>query len=95
MPDGPNYEEVFKRMDTLHGGDAESVKTITRWLRFFKDQEGYEMYLNHYLPMLPPEVAKEFAPEKVESKNEPSEKAEVAVTEPKKKRGRKAKSPTA
>ena len=85
-------------MDTLHGGDAESVKTITRWLRFFKDQEGYEMYLNHYLPMLPPEVAKEFAPPEVEKKFTPLVDEASATDEnpiAKKKRGRKAKSPTA
>lgn len=74
--DGPNFEEVFRRMQCLHGGNAEDVKIIVRYLRFFRDQEGYETYLKHYLPMLPEEIAKEF----VEVKELP--KAEDVIPEP-------------
>lgn len=62
MPDGPNYEALFKGMKCLLGTNAEDVKHIVRWLRFFQGQEGYEMYADHYLPLLPADVAAEFKP---------------------------------
>lgn len=83
MPDGPNYEQLFTGMRTLLGTNENDVKTIVRWLRFYKDQEGYEMYLNHYLPLLPKEAAAEFEP-KVEVKEE-----EVSISP--KKKGRPSK----
>ena len=60
--DGPNYEAVFRKMNVLHGGNPEDVKTIVRFLRFFQGTEEYEVYAKHYLPMLSPEVAAEFQP---------------------------------
>ena len=62
MSDGPNYEALFQGMKCLHGGSAEDVKVIVRYLRFYQGQEQFDMYANHYLPMLPEEVAAEFKP---------------------------------
>lgn len=85
MSDGPNFEALFKGMQCLHGTNAEDVKIIVRWLRFFQGQEGYEKYANHYLPMLPKEAAAEFMP-KAEKKEEPIEVESKPVTSPSKRK---------
>ncbi len=95
MPDGPDYETVFKRMQCLHGGNPEDVRIIVRYLRFFKGQGGYDGYLAHYLPMLSADVAAEFTEDTVEPVI--ATETVVVTTEeiPKptpKKRGRPAKS---
>lgn len=68
--DGPNYEQLFQGMKCLHGENADDVKVIVRYLRFYQGQEGYNRYLDHYLPMLPEDVAAEFKPKKEEKKPE-------------------------
>lgn len=95
MPDGPNYEQVFTRMQVFHGKNAEDVKHIVRYLRFFRGQDGYELYAKHYIPMLSPEVAAEFLAEDtptVEQKEEVIQRAvetnNVVTEAPKKKPGR-------
>lgn len=96
MPDGPNYEQVFTRMQVFHGKNPEDVKHIVRYLRFFRGQDGYELYAKHYIPMLSPEIAAEFLVEytpKTEQKEEVVQDSAVetinVVTEaPKKKPGR-------
>lgn len=98
--DGPNYEAVFRGMKCLHGGNAEDVKIIVRFLRFFQGQEGYEVYLAHYLPMLPADVAAEFKPKEVkkavvtettvteiEAQPSPAVTETVSISTPKKKKG--------
>lgn len=100
MADGPNYEEVFRKMQCLRGDNPEGLKTIVRYLRFFKGTDEYELYIGHYLPMLPPDVAVEFKP-KAEVKevvvetvivHEPSVPVTETVTKTiPKKRGRKPK----
>lgn len=77
--DGPDYEALFTKMQSLHGGNAEDVKIIVRYLRFYRDQGGFETYAAHYLPMLPPDVAAEFT----KAKTLPATKIEVKE-EPKK-----------
>lgn len=96
MADGPNYEDVFRKMQVFHGGSAEDVKIIVRYLRFFRGQDGYDMYLKHYLPMLSPEVAAEFIEIPVETvKEEPkvevTEEVKVTAEEEKPRRKRKSK----
>jgi len=65
--DGPNYEKLFTGMQCLKGSNPEDAKMIVRWLRFYQGTEGYELYLNHYLPQLPEDLAKEFKVEQVET----------------------------
>lgn len=71
MPDGPNYEKVFTDMKVFHGGNAEDVKHIVRYLHFFKGTDAFELYAKHYLPMLAPEVAAQFVEVKEEKIAEP------------------------
>lgn len=93
MPDGPNYEQVFTKMQVFHGKNPEDVRHIVRYLRFFRGQDGYEMYAKHYIPMLPPEIAKEFlTPENEPLKNENPITMTVQTEVPKKKAGRPKKS---
>lgn len=79
MADGPNYEQVFTKMQVFHGGNAEDVKHIVRFLHFFRGSDAYELYAKHYLPMLAPEVAAQFAEVKPEVKEETV--TETTVTE--------------
>jgi len=88
--DGPNYEKLFTGMQCLKGSNPEDAKMIVRWLRFYQGTEGYELYLNHYLPQLPEELAKEFKP--VTSTAETTVEAakdEPTITSPKKGRSPK------
>lgn len=82
MADGPNYEALFQGMKCLHGGNAEDVKVIVRYLRFYEGQDGYERYAKHYLPMLPKEIAAQFSPQEIKGKAvvEVTESAEEPVT---------------
>ena len=101
MADGPNFEAVFQGMKCLHGGNENDVKIIIQYLRFYKDTDQFELYANHYLPMLSEEAAAEFAPKKAKtavvevtaSPEEPkvTETTTVSISAPKKK-GRPAKS---
>lgn len=95
--DGPNYEALFQGMKCLHGGNAEDVKIIVRYLRFYEGQDGFERYAKHYLPMLPKEIAAQFAPQEVkgkvvvevaESKEEPVTISSTSEVTAPKKRGR-------
>jgi hypothetical protein len=58
--EGPDYEALFTKMQTMNGANPEEAKLIVRYLRFFKDTDVYETYLAHYLPQLPAELAREF-----------------------------------
>ena len=101
MPDGPNYEKVFTDMKVFNGKSPEDVKHIVRFLHFFNGTDAFELYAKHYLPMLSPEVAAQFA--KVEEKPAVEEKVEEEIADtpitltvttevPKKKAGRPKKS---
>lgn len=63
------------------GTNAEDVKHIVRWLRFFQGQEGYEMYADHYLPLLPADVAAEFKPKAKKIVIEPVMEEVTVITE--------------
>lgn len=63
MPDGPNYEKVFTDMKVFNGKNPEDVKHIVRFLHFFNGTDAFELYAKHYLPMLSPEIAAQFAKE--------------------------------
>lgn len=99
MQDGPNYEQVFTKMQVFHGGNPEDVKHIVRYLRFFRGQDCYEMYAKHYIPMLPSEIAIEFIvpdPEQDATKEQKIAEKPITMTVqtevPKKKAGRPKKS---
>lgn len=85
--DGPDYYTLFIQMKCLTV--PTNTKDIVRYLRFFKDQDGYEMYLKHYLRMLPADVAAEFIEKEVTA--EPVATEETAVEAPKVKKPRKSK----
>lgn len=91
-PDGPNFEAVFRKMEALNGNNPESLQTIIRYLRFFKGTDEYGLYIKHYLPMLPADVAKEFAEPKVVKVEVKAVEVPVVTTKAKPpKRGRPAK----
>lgn len=87
--DGPDYYNLFIRMSCLTV--PTNTKDIVRYLRFFKDQDGYEMYLKHYLPKLPKDIAAEFEKPKAVKVEEPVP-AEAPAEAPKVKKTRKSKS---
>jgi viroplasmin and RNaseH domain-containing protein len=50
MPDGPNIEHLFTETDCLNA--QSNLKDIVKYLRFFRDETAYQMYLKKFLPKL-------------------------------------------
>lgn len=59
MADGPNYEQLFKDCQCLN--PEANLKYIVNYLRFYKNDDLYQRYLKHYLPLLAsPKYAEHF-----------------------------------
>lgn len=86
--DGPDFYNLFIRMSCLTV--PTNLKEIVRYLRFFRDQDGYDQYLKHYLPMLPAEYAAEFIEKEIEPEVTTFE-VPVEEEKPKVKKPRKSK----
>lgn len=56
----PDYFTLFQRCVLM---PEHCQKEILKYLRFFKNEGGYQGYLSHYLPLLPAEVIGEFLPD--------------------------------
>jgi hypothetical protein len=48
--DGPNIERLFTETDCLNA--QSNLPEITRYLRFYKSEDAYQIYLKKYLPKL-------------------------------------------
>lgn len=50
MADGPNIEKLFTETDCLNV--QSNLKEICQYLRFYRDETAYQVYLKKYLPKL-------------------------------------------